>query len=250
MSHSKPMRLINSVASCPTCHRRNFLRSALAGSAALFTVPGALAEALTRTPRDVEGPFYPDNLPLDTDNDLLVVNDKITPAVGAVSYLGGVVMDTKGQPLRNAVVEIWQVDNQGIYLHSKANGQDKRDQNFQSYGRFLTGSKGHYHFRTIKPPAYPGRTPHIHVAVSHRNKRILTTQLYIEGEKQNASDFLYKRLGGGDPKLQKLVTIPFNPLKGSKAGELTARLDLVVGLTPEDPGKTERGSQPRRQKRQ
>ena len=244
------MRPINSVVTCPTCHRRNFLRSALAGSAALFTVPGALAEALTRTPRDAEGPFYPDNLPLDTDNDLLVVNDKITPAVGAVSYLGGVVMDTRGQPLRNAVVEIWQVDNQGIYLHSKANGQDKRDRNFQSYGRFLTGSRGQYHFRTIKPPAYPGRTPHIHVAVSHRNKRILTTQLYIEGEKQNANDFLYKRLGGGDPKLQKLVTIPFNPLEGSKTGELTARLDLVVGLTPEDPGKTERGSQPRRQRRQ
>ncbi len=244
------MRPINSVVSCPTCHRRNFLRSALAGSAALFTVPGALAEALTRTPRDAEGPFYPDNLPLDTDNDLLVVNDKITPAVGAVSYLGGVVMDTRGQPLRNAVVEIWQVDNQGIYLHSKANGQDKRDRNFQSYGRFLTGSRGQYHFRTIKPPAYPGRTPHIHVAVSHRNKRILTTQLYIEGEKQNANDFLYKRLGGGDPKLQKLVTIPFNPLEGSKTGELTARLDLVVGLTPEDPGKTERGSQPRRQRPQ
>ncbi|NRB27414.1 MAG: intradiol ring-cleavage dioxygenase [Roseibacillus sp.] len=243
------MRPINSVVSCPTCHRRNFLRSALAGSAALFTVPGALAEALTRTPRDAEGPFYPDNLPLDTDNDLLVVNDKITPAVGAVSYLGGVVMDTRGQPLRNAVVEIWQVDNQGIYLHSKANGQDKRDRNFQSYGRFLTGSRGQYHFRTIKPPAYPGRTPHIHVAVSHRNKRILTTQLYIEGEKQNANDFLYKRLGGGDPKLQKLVTIPFNPLEGSKTGELTARLDLVVGLTPEDPGKTERDGQPRRQKR-
>ena len=44
------MRPINSVVTCPTCHRRNFLRSALAGSAALFTVPGALAEALTRTP--------------------------------------------------------------------------------------------------------------------------------------------------------------------------------------------------------
>ena len=244
------MRPINSVTSCPTCHRRNFLRSALAGSATLFTVPGALAEALTRTPRDAEGPFYPDNLPLDTDNDLLVVNDKITPAVGAVSYLTGVVLDTKGQPIRNAVVEIWQVDNQGIYLHSKANGQDKRDKNFQSYGRFLTDSKGHYHFRTIKPPAYPGRTPHIHVAVSHGNKRLLTTQLYIEGEKQNANDFLYKRIGGGDPKLQKLVTVPFKPLDGSKIGELTARLDLVVGLTPEDPGKTDRGRQPRRQRRQ
>ena len=240
----------NSIASCPTCHRRNFLRSALAGSAALFTVPGALAEALTRTPRDAEGPFYPDNLPLDTDNDLLVVNDKITPAVGAVSYLTGAVMDTKGQPLRNAVVEIWQVDNQGIYLHSKANGQDKRDKNFQSYGRFLTGSSGLYHFRTIKPPAYPGRTPHIHVAVSHGNKRLLTTQLYIEGEKQNAKDFLYKRLGGGDPKLQKLVTVPFKPLAKSKIGELTARLDLVVGLTPEDPGKTNQGRQPGGRRRQ
>ena len=81
---------------CPLCHRRNFLRTALAGSAALFTAPGAFAEALTRTPRDAEGPFYPDKLPLDTDNDLLIVNDGITPAVGDVSYLTGVVMDSKG----------------------------------------------------------------------------------------------------------------------------------------------------------
>ena len=226
---------------CPLCHRRNFLRTALAGSAALFTAPGAFAEALTRTPRDAEGPFYPDKLPLDTDNDLLIVNDGITPAVGDVSYLTGVVMDSKGQPLRNAVVEIWQVDNQGIYLHSKANHQEKRDRNFQSYGRFLTGSKGQYHFRTIKPPSYPGRTPHIHVAVSRKNQRLLTTQLYIEGEKANAKDFLYKRLGGGDPKLQKLVTVPFKPLKGSQSGELTAHLDLVVGLTPEDPGNGQPG---------
>ena len=238
MRYYRPMRPIDTLSGCPDYHRRKFLQKALAGSAAFFTVPGALAEALTRTPTDAEGPFYPDNLPLDTDNDLLIVNDKISPAVGAVSYLSGVVMNTKGQPLRNAVVEIWQVDNQGIYLHSKAQGQDKRDRNFQSYGRFLTGSKGQYHFRTIKPPSYPGRTPHIHVAVSHRNKRILTTQLYIEGEKKNLKDFLYRRIGGGDPKLQKLVTVPFKPLAGSKAGELTARLDLVVGLTPEDPVKT------------
>jgi protocatechuate 3,4-dioxygenase beta subunit len=221
--------------SCPSCHRRNFLRSALAGSAALFTVPGAFAEALTLTPQDAEGPFYPDNLPLDTDNDLLILNDGITPAVGEVTHLSGVVMDRKGQPVRNALVEIWQVDNNSIYLHTKAGKQKQRDKNFQSYGRFLTGQKGEYYFRTIRPPAYPGRTPHIHFAVSRKNKRALTTQLYIEGEKQNASDFLYKRLGGGDPKIQKLVTVPFKPLKGSKTGELTAKLDLVIGLTPEDP---------------
>lgn len=218
--------------SCPDCHRRSFLKRALLGSALLYTAPGAFAEALTRTPRDAEGPFYPDNLPLDTDNDLLILNDGITPAVGAVSHLSGVVMDGKGQPVRNALVEIWQVDNQGIYLHSKAGKQDKRDKNFQSYGRFLTDAKGQYYFRTIRPPSYPGRAPHIHYAVSHKNKRVLTTQLYIEGEKQNANDFLYKRIG--DPKLQALVTVPFKPLKGSKTGELTAKLDLIVGLTPED----------------
>ena len=76
----------------------------------------------------------------------------------------------------------------------------------------------------------------IHYAVTYRGKRILTTQLYIEGEKQNAKDGLYRRIGGGDPKLQKLVTIPFKPLAKSTIGELTARMDLIVGLTPGDPG--------------
>ena len=220
--------------SCATCHRRRFLRNAMAGSAALFTVPGAFAEALRLTPRQTEGPFYPDRMPLDTDNDLLILNDSITPAAGEVTHLGGVVTDLKAQPVRNALVEIWQVDNNGVYMHTKARDQDKRDGNFQSYGRFLTDSKGRYYFRTIKPPRYPGRCPHIHVAVSHNNRRVLTTQLYIDGEKQNASDFLYRRIG--DPELQKTVTVPFRPMKGSEAGELTARFNIVIGLTPEDRG--------------
>lgn len=234
--------------SCPLCHRRAFLCTALAGSAALFTSPGAFAEALTLTARQTEGPFYPDKLPLDTDNDLLILNDAITPAVGEVTHLSGVVMDVKGKPVRSALVEIWQVDNNGIYLHSKAGKQDKRDTNFQSYGRFLTDNKGRYYFRTIRPPSYPGRTPHIHYAVTHKNQRILTTQLYIEGEKQNAEDVLYKRIG--DPAQQKAVTVPFKPLKGSETGELTARMDLVVGFTPEDP-KADRGralDRPRRRR--
>lgn len=228
---------------CSSCHRRNFLRTALAGSAAFFTAPGAFAEALTLTPRSTEGPFYPDQMPLDTDNDLLILNDSITPGVGAVTHLSGVVMDDKGQPVRNALVEIWQVDNNGIYLHTKCEGQDKRDKNFQSYGRFLTDSKGRYYFRTIKPPRYPGRTPHIHYAVSHKNQRVLTTQLYIEGEKQNAEDFLYQRIGS--PELQKLVTVPFKPLEGSTTGELSARMDIVIGFTPEDPAQ-DRGRAGRR----
>src|SRR6184192_2491082 len=82
--------------------RRNFLRQ-LAFGTALFAVPGAFAAELIRTPRQTEGPFYPDHLPLDTDNDLLIINDSITPAVGEVTHLSGRILDAKGDPVRNAL---------------------------------------------------------------------------------------------------------------------------------------------------
>src|SRR5437867_11395705 len=144
--------------------RRRFLR-AMGLGAALFAVPGAFAAELVRTPRQTEGPFYPDKLPLDTDNDLIIINDSITPAVGKVTHLSGRVLDARGNPVRNALVEIWQVDNNGAYLHSESGNRDKRDKNFQGFGRFLTGSKAEYYFRTVKPVPYPGRTPHIHFKV-------------------------------------------------------------------------------------
>src|SRR5712671_5410386 len=99
-------------------NRRRFLK-ALGLSATLFTVPGAFAEQLLRTPAQTEGPFYPDKLPLDTDNDLIIVNNGITPAVGEITHLNGRILDGRGDPIRNALVEIWQVDNHGVYLHSR-----------------------------------------------------------------------------------------------------------------------------------
>lgn len=225
------MRLLN----CSICHRRDFLRTALVGSAVLFTVPGAFAEALTATAPQTEGPYYPDHLPLDTDNDLLIVNASITPAVGEVTYLTGVVMDMKAQPLRNALVEIWSADKDGTYLHSKADHQERHDKNFQSYGRFLTGSKGEYFFRTIKPGKYPGRTRHIHFAVSIKGKRVLTTQCYPEGEADQKDDMVIQSIK--DPQALKTVIVPFMPIKGSKSGELAARFDIVLGLTPDEGGR-------------
>src|SRR5438067_2516827 len=100
--------------------RRRFLSNlTLAASATLaakWFEPGLFAEELerrTRTPSLTEGPFYPDHLPLDTDNDLLIVNDSLTPAVGDVTHISGKIMDAKGSPLRNATIEIWQVDHSG-----------------------------------------------------------------------------------------------------------------------------------------
>lgn len=86
--------------------RRGFL-STLALGAAAFTAPGSFAAELVRTPLQTEGPFYPDKLPLDTDNDLIVINETLTPAVGEITYLSGRILDTRGEPLRNALVETW-----------------------------------------------------------------------------------------------------------------------------------------------
>ena len=210
--------------------RRYFLGSAAVGLAgvALYT-PGVFAQQLRQTPRQTEGPFYPNKMPLDTDNDLLIINDKITPAVGVITHLTGRVLDARGTPIRNAVVEIWQCDNNGAYLHTGTTNADKRDGNFQGFGRFVTGSTGEYYFRTIKPVPYPGRTPHIHYIVKQGDKRMLTTQLYVKGHPGNEQDGIYKSL-----KDRELVTADFKPLKDSKIGEVAAHFELVLGLTPED----------------
>ena len=214
--------------------RRLFLSSAavgIVGSAAFFA-PGAFAEQLTQTPVQTEGPFYPDKLPLDTDNDLLVINDAITPGVGAVTHLSGRILDKRGDPIRNAVVEIWQVDNNAAYLHTKSDNYAKRDRNFQGFGRFVTSSTGEYYFRTIKPVLYPGRqAPHIHFAVKMKGRDKFTTQCYIKGHPGNANDFVLKAIS--DAKARESVIIDFAAIAGSRIGELAAKFDIVMGFTGE-----------------
>jgi protocatechuate 3,4-dioxygenase, beta subunit len=210
--------------------RRGFLGGIALGAAA-FSVPGAFAEELVRTPKQTEGPFYPDKLPLDTDNDLIIVNDSLTPAVGEITHLGGRILDANGEPLRGALVEIWQADNNGAYLHSGTSNRDKRDGNFQGFGRFLTGSTGEYYFRTIKPVSYPGRSPHIHFAIKIKGMDKYTTQCYVKGESKNDRDMIYRSIR--DPKAREAVTIDFAPLNNSRAGELAARFDIVLGFTPQ-----------------
>ena len=165
-----------------------------AGGIALFTTPGLYADkitAITRNSKDLEGPYYPDKMPLDTDNDLLIINDSITPAVGEITYLHGKVLSRTGEPIRNAFVEIWQCDMTEQYINPVGRFPDKEiDKNFQGYGRFLTSRKGEYFFRCIKPIPYnlsgAARTAHIHVAISKGGERIFTTQMLINGHPNNA----------------------------------------------------------------
>ena len=222
-------------SSSPFASRRLFLHrmgisaaAAIAGSG-LFA-RGALAEELTRTPRQTEGPFYPDKLPLDTDNDLIILNDGLTPAVGEITHLTGRILDAGGNPIRNAVVEIWQCDSSGAYVHTRTANRDKRDGNFQGFGRFLTGSTGEYYFRTIKPVTYPGRTPHIHYKIKLKGQDDFTTQCYIKGHPQNARDGVLR--GVRDERQRASIQVDFKPVEESKAGELAAKFDVVMGFTP------------------
>jgi protocatechuate 3,4-dioxygenase beta subunit len=204
----------------------------LAAAAAMaFLSPAAFAEQLALTPQLTEGPFYPPRLPLDTDNDLVIVNNSITPAIGQIAHLGGRILDAGGSPIRNAVVEIWQCDANSVYL---AQGDEpNRDGNFQGYGRFLTGMSGEYYFRTIKPVPYAGRpAPHIHVKIRQGRAELLTTQIFIAGYANNVRDGIY--VGISDPVDRELASAEFKPLKDSKINECAARFDVVLGRTPAD----------------
>ena len=215
-------------------NRRRFMYSLSAG-AALLAVPAVYADELVRTPRQTEGPFYPTRLPLDTDNDLLVINDSLTPASGQPTLLSGRILDSRGDPLRNVLVEIWQCDNNGVYLHPGSANNGKRDPNFQGFGRFLTGMNGEYLFRTIKPVPYPGRTGHVHFAVKIKGEKTFTTQCYVKGEPLNDSDGVLKEIK--DPKAKASVIIPFTPLPGSRVGELNARFDIVLSDVTDGTGR-------------
>jgi protocatechuate 3,4-dioxygenase, beta subunit len=213
-------------------NRRRFIESLMAGAAA-FSAPALFAETLTHTARLGEGPFYPDKLPLDTDNDLLIVNDSITPAVGQVTHVTGRLLSNAGEPVRNGFIEIWQVDNKASYIHTDGANTGGRDRNFQGYGRFLTDSKGQYYFRTIKPLSYTlqgqFRTAHIHFAISKNGKRIFTTQMCINGHADNARDFVLN--GIRDVRARESILVDFKPIAGSKIGELAANFDIVMGYT-------------------
>jgi protocatechuate 3,4-dioxygenase, beta subunit len=216
-------------------NRRLFLHGLAAGPVAAFTAPGLFAQQLVETGTTTEGPFYPDVLPLDTDNDLLIINDGITPAVGEITHLTGRVLTKSGQPVRNAFVEIWQVDRTGSYVHTGGRQPTGFDKNFQGYGRFLSDSKGQYYFRTIKPIDYTligiFRTAHIHVAVSQNGRRVFTSQLLVNGHPANARDSVVRNL---DPRALKTLLVDFKPVPGTRLDELSANFDIVLGATPNE----------------
>lgn len=200
-------------------HRLALPAAALALPHLLAGNPASAATPLRLTPAQSEGPFYPVDLPQDSDFDLLR-HGVLAYSQGQPAWLHGRVVDMAGQPVAAAVVEIWQCDAHGHYRHPRDG--DRSDPAFQSFGRVGVAADGAFRFRTIRPVVYDGRTPHIHVKVRLGRSTLLTTQLYVEGEPGNARDGLWRRLR--DPADRAAVTLPYRTV----ADGLAAQVLLVV----------------------
>lgn len=216
--------------------RRTLLQMAvpLGGLAILNPIEKALAQtgALKLTPEQIMGPFYPVLRPLDRDSDLTRIVGKRGHAQGQIIHLMGRVLNSKGEPVRGARLEIWQANSKGRYAHPGDVNPAPLDPNFQGYGIQITDAEGRYRFKSIKPAAYPInpinpnaiRPPHIHFDVTGKKGR-LVTQMYFPGEPLNESDIIFKDLG---PDRDAAIAKVLPPGKEFEPDSLMVVWDIVL----------------------
>jgi len=175
------------------------------------------------TPRATEGPFYPSpSMRLaDVDNDLVKVSGLLKEAGGEIIWLKGKVLRKNGKVLAGHRIEIWQCDVNGKYLHPNDPRSVIHDNGFQGFGHDITDTQGNYSFRTIKPTAYPGRTPHIHVKVFEGTRELLTTQFYISGDNNNMNDGLYRRMSDKEAQQVSMIFTENNNL-------IETNIDVII----------------------
>jgi protocatechuate 3,4-dioxygenase, beta subunit len=190
--------------------RREILRmSAILTSSAIVwsTRSAAGAATLPRTPGQILGPFYPLNkMPQTTDLTRVPGRGR---AAGQVLNVMGRVLNVAGDPVRDATVEIWQANSYGRYTHPSDSNPAPLDPNFHGSAVVTTDGQGRYHFKTVKPAAYPAgpdliRPAHIHFQVSGRQDR-LVTQMYFENDPYNEKDPFLNSAGRRELLITKLL---------------------------------------------
>ncbi|MBO0938267.1 protocatechuate 3,4-dioxygenase subunit beta [Fibrella sp. HMF5335] len=150
--------------------------------------------------RNLRLPVFGESCLGELDNDLTKNARKNGEPIGERIRVFGRVLDESGRPIPNALLEIWQANAAGRYIHKAEIHDAPLDPNFLGAGRVLTNAEGHYSFYTIKPGAYPWgnhynawRPNHIHFSVfGHFLDQRLVTQMYFPGDPLFAYDPIFQ----------------------------------------------------------
>jgi protocatechuate 3,4-dioxygenase beta subunit len=210
----------------PDLSRRDILRGAVISGAAFAMPRGVLGQECAATPAQDEGPFYLNGYdrtkPVPHHNDLTAVPGAAGAPNGRIIHITGKVIDAECRPVRRAMVEIWQANAAGRYVHVNDPNPAPKDPNFLGFGEAITDENGVYVFKTIKPGAYPVgggwiRPPHVHFKVHGGPFHMMITQMYFAGEEHNAKDFLLN--SASKTERQRLVIEP-QPRPGTPTEDL------------------------------
>ncbi len=154
---------------------------------------------LKQTLSELTGPVYGEDDIGSLDNDLTRNSVKDGEPLGERIIVTGQLLDDRGKPIPNALIEVWQANAAGRYMHKVDQHDAPLDKNFHGAGRVLTDANGMYRFTTIRPGAYPWgnhsnawRPSHIHFSVFGTNfLQRLVTQMYFPGDPLLPLDPIY-----------------------------------------------------------
>lgn len=184
---------------------------------------------LRPTPELPEGPYYPsaEQRPSDRDADLLLLSGSPAIASGDPLQLDGQLLDVDGEPVAGALIELWQTDVQGIYLHPDDLRASQRDPYFQSFGETESDQEGRWGFRTIVPAPYDDRPRHLHVKVWLDGAELLTSQIFFASDLALDADQTVAEIG------DQIEAVTISPEPGTDAAGLeiqTATHIIVVDV--------------------
>lgn len=189
---------------------------------------------LPETLSEFTGPVYGTGDIRELDSDLTLNAARNGEVIGERITVEGYVKDDRGRPVPNTLVELWQANACGRYVHKLDQHDAPLDPNFNGAGRTLTDDKGKYRFVTIRPGAYPWRNhsnawrpAHIHFSVFGRNfTSRLVTQMYFPGDPLLSLDPIYNSIP--DPRGRERLIARYDHDLTQPLFSLGYRFDIIL----------------------